>query len=119
MKLRTIGEPGAALALVLILTGCGRPEPSSNVDPVPPQAVQRTVTALVDPHRYLRLTDLAAAIRKQGQPCEVVKTYKKIAQSDQGGSVYKVDCLEYSFRLTMLNGQSRLERFSDEGERRL
>ncbi len=67
---------------------------------------------MIEPQRYFRLTDLAAAIRKAGHPCEVVRSYKKIAQSVEGGSVYKVDCLEYSFRLTMLNGQSQLERFT-------
>ena len=112
MKLRAICGSGAALALIPILAACDGAAPTGLVDVVPAQAVQRPATALLDPQRYFRLTDLAGAIRKAGHPCEVVKSYKKIAQSVKGGSVYKVDCLEYSFRLTMLNGQSQLERFT-------
>lgn len=111
MKLRAMYQSAAALALIPILAACDGAAPTGHLDAVPPQAVQRPADALLDPQRYFRLTDLASAIRKAGHPCEVVKSYKKIAQSVKGGSIYKVDCLEYSFRLTMLNGQSQLERF--------
>lgn len=112
MKLRAICGSGAALSLIATLAACDGPVPTGHPDAVPPQAVQRPANALLDPQRYFRLTDLAAAIRKAGHPCEVVKSYKKIEQSVKGGAVYKVDCLEYSFRLTMLDGQSSLERFT-------
>lgn len=104
---------GPSAALVLFLGGCDAPRSPADVDLVPRDAVQRRETGLVDPQRYLRLTDLAAAIRTAGFPCEVVKAYKKIAQSGPNGAVYKIDCLEYSFRLTILNGQSRLEPFQE------
>ena len=104
-------QSAAAFALIPILAACDGRAPTGHADAVPSQAVQRPADTLLDPQRYFRLTDLAGAIRKAGHPCEVVKSYKKIAQSVKGGSVYKVDCLEYSFRLTMLNGQSQLERF--------
>lgn len=112
MKLRAISELSAALALILMLAGCDRPGPTTDIDPVPPQAAQRNAADLVEPHRYLRLSDLAGAIRKSGHPCEVVRTYKQIEQNDDGSAVYKIDCLEYSFRLTIINGQSRIERLA-------
>ena len=112
MKFRAITELSAALALILMSAGCDSSAPTNDIDQVPPQAVQRSASGLVEPHRYLRLSDLADAIRKAGHPCEVVKSYKKIAEIDKGSSIYKIDCLEYSFRLTLINGQSRIERLT-------
>ena len=100
------------LAITLMLVACDRPGPTTNIDQVPPQALQESASALVEPHRYSRLSDLAGAIRRAGLPCEVVRTYKQIEQNDNGSAVYKIDCLEYSYRLTINNGQSRIERFT-------
>ncbi len=100
MKLRAISKLSAAQALILMLAACDRPGPTTDIDPVPPQAVQRG-TALVEPHRYLRLSDLAGAIRNAGHACEAVRTYNQIEQNDKGSAVYKIDCLEYSYRLTI------------------
>ncbi len=66
--------------------------------------------SLMEPHRYLRLNDLAAAIRQARYPCEKVRTYSSVEQNGGPTSVYKVDCLEYSYRLTVTNGRSRIER---------
>ncbi len=112
MKLRAISKVSAAQALILMLAACDGPGPTTDIDPVPPQAAQRSGTALVEPHRYLRLSDLAGEVRKSGHPCEVVRTYKQIEQNDEGSAVYKIDCLEYSYRLTINNGQSRIERLT-------
>ena len=60
----------------------------------------------------MRLSDLAGAIRASGHGCEAIRTYKLIEQKDEVSSVYKIDCLEYSFRLTIINGQSRIERWN-------
>lgn len=98
------------LAFILVLAACDRQEPTTDIDEVPPQAIQESASALVEPHRYSRLSDLAGAIRKAGLPCEVVRTYKKSEPSDDGSAVYEIDCLEYSYRLTITNGQSRIER---------
>lgn len=111
-ELRLISKLKAALALMLMSAGCDRSGRTQDTDRVPSEAVQRSDTALVDPRRYLRLSDLAAAIRKSGHPCEVVRSYQQIQLNDQGSAAYKIDCLEYSFRLTMVNGQSRIERFT-------
>ena len=111
MKYRAITELSAALALILMSAGCDS-SATNDIDQVPPQAVQRSASGLVEPHRYLRLSDLADGIRKAGHPCEVVKSYKKIEEIDKGSAVYKIDCLEYSFRLTLINGQSRIERLT-------
>lgn len=107
-------------ALILMLAACDRPGPTTNIDPVPAQVVQRSGTAgeadvtpsLVEPHLYLHLSDLAGAIRNAGHACEAVRTYNQIEQNDKGGAVYKIDCLEYSYRLTINNGQSRIERLT-------
>ena len=112
MKLSVINELSAALAFILILAGCDRPGPTTDVDRAHPQALQPDATKLVEPHRYMRLSDLADAIRASGHGCEAVTTYKLIEQKDDGSAVYKIDCLEYSFRLTIINGQSRLEPWS-------
>ena len=80
---------------------------------MPPNAVQSSATAagsLVEPHRYLRLGDLASAIRNAGHSCEVIRGYKQIKQIDNRSVVYNVDCLEYSYRLTIENGKGRIER---------
>jgi hypothetical protein len=120
VKVRTIGTLSAALTLILGLAACDRFSPSTDIDPVPPQAVQPSATAagpeesasLVEPHRYLRLNDLAAAIRNAGHSCEAVRTYNQIEQNDKGSAVYKIDCLEYSYQLTVSNGRSRIERWT-------
>jgi hypothetical protein len=93
-----------------MLAACDKPGSTTDIDQVPPQAVQPSDTALVRPERYLRLGDLAGAIRKAGHACEVVRAYKLIERKDKGGDVYKIDCLEYSYRLTISNGQSHIER---------
>lgn len=93
-KLRAINEPSVALALILMLAACDGPGRTTDINPAPPQTVQESAAALVEPHRYLRLSDLAGAIRKAGRPCEVVRSYRQIIQNNQGIAVYKVDCLE-------------------------
>ena len=105
VKLSVISELSAALALILVLAGCDRPGPT-------PRALQPDATELVEPYRYVRLSDLAGAIRASGHGCELVRTYKLIEEKDDGSAVYKIDCLEYSFRLTLINGQSRIERWT-------
>ena len=104
MKLSVISDLSAALALILVLAGCDRPGPT-------PQDLQLNATELVEPFRYVRLSDLAGAIRASGHGCELVTTYKLIEEKDDGSAVYKIDCLEYSFRLTIIDGQSRIERW--------
>ena len=111
-KLRAISELSVALALILMLAACDRPGPTNDPDPAPPQSVQESAGALVEPQRYLRLSDLAGALRKAGRPCEVVRAYEQIERKDKGSAVYKVDCLEYSYRLTIDDGHSRIERMT-------
>jgi len=112
VKLSVINELSAALALILVLAGCDRPGPTTDVDWGSPQALQPNANNLVEPHRYMRLSDLADAIRASGHGCEVIRAYKLIERKDDRSVVYKIDCLEYSFRLTIINGQSRIERWS-------
>lgn len=112
MKLCNIKELSAALALCFVCASCDRPTPALDVDPVAPQTLQPNDNEFLEPHRYLRLSDLAGAIRNSGHGCEAVRTYKLIEQKDEGNSVYKIDCLEYSFRLTISNGQGKIERWN-------
>lgn len=109
MKIRAISELGTTLAIILVLAGCDRPGPTPDSDQVPPQAMQESANSIVEPHRYIRLSDLAGALRKAGHPCEVVRSYKLIKRNDAGSAVYRIDCLEYSFLLIFTNGQSRIE----------
>ncbi len=111
-KLRAISELSVALAPILMLAACDRPGPTTDINPAPPPGAQESAAALVEPHRYLRLSDLAGAIRKAGRPCEVVRSYKQIERNDKGNAIYRVDCLEYSYRLAINNGQSRIERLT-------
>ena len=76
------------MALILMLAACDKPGSTTDIDQVPPQAIQESASALVEPHRYSSLGDLAGAIRKAGQPCEVVRSYKQIEPSEQGNAVY-------------------------------
>ncbi len=80
MRIRAISELGAALALILILAACDKPGPTTD-NQMPPQAMQESANTVVEPHRYIRLSDLAGAIRKAGHPCEVVRSYKLIKQT--------------------------------------
>jgi hypothetical protein len=73
--------------------------------------VQET-TSLMEPHRYIRLGDLASALRKAGHACETVRSYNQLDQNLEGTAVYKVDCLEYSYRLTVKNGRGRVDRWT-------
>ena len=103
-----------------MLTACDQPSPGGNSGSVPAGAVQRPPIAtgveetatVVEPHRYVRLSDLALALRKAGYSCEAVRTYKQLQQNGRGSSLYKVDCLEYSYKLTIINGRSRIERWT-------
>ena len=103
-----------------MLTACDQPSPGGNSGSVPADAVQRLPVptgveesaTVVEPDRYVRLTDLALALRKAGYACEAVRTYKQLQQNGSGSAVYKVDCLEYSYKLTIINGRSRIERWT-------
>ena len=59
----------------------------------------------------MRLSDLAGAIRASGHGCGAITTYKLMEQTDNASAVYKIECLEYAYRLTIINGQSRVERW--------
>ena len=118
MKLRAISRLGAGLALIVMLVGCDRQTPVTDDDLVGPNSAQSGAAgrrdgtpALVEPHRYMRLSDLARALRDAGHSCEAVRTYELIEQSD-GMAVYRIDCLEYSFRLTIQDGKSSAERMA-------
>ena len=105
----------AALTPILFLAACDRARSTSNIDQVPTGAVLQSATAaeaMVEPQRYLRRSDLASAIRNAGHSCEVVTTYKQIEQKVKERTAYRIDCLEYSYRLTIKNGKSRIQRYT-------
>ncbi len=117
MKLRNIGIQIAAVTL-MALVACDKPSRSAEIDPVPPNAVQPSVTvvgeevSLKEPHRYVQLSNLAAAIRNEGYACEDVRTYKQIEPIGKETAAYRIDCLEYSYRLTVSHGRSHVERIN-------
>ena len=100
------------LAVLSTLAGCDRNQPTNTLSPETTQSLQTDANDLVEPYRYLQLSDLARAIRKRGESCQAVQTYKLIKQGPGTDAVYKVDCLEYSFRLTLSKGQNRVERWT-------
>ncbi len=72
--------------LLLMLAACDQASPGSNSGSVPADAVQRPpivtgveeTATVVEPDRYVRLSDLALALRKAGYSCEAVRTYKRL-----------------------------------------
>ena len=112
---RPISIVTAALMPIFLLPACDRARSTANIDQVPSGAVLQSATAaesMVEPQRYLRRSDLASAIRNAGHSCEVVTAYKQIEKKVTGSAFYKIDCLEYSYRLTIQNGKSRLQRYT-------
>jgi hypothetical protein len=106
---------GLAAALSFILTACDQTVATNDIDPVPPEFMQgagreQQSLPLLEPQRYLRLSDLAAAIRQAGHACQKVRAYKSV-QNDEA-AIYKVDCLAYSYRLTVIDGRSHIERWT-------
>jgi hypothetical protein len=116
---------GAAVALILIVAGCD--EGYSNDDGVKGASVPEvkeaiTVRAspgeqpraafLVVPQRDFSPSDLAAAVRSAGYPCERVRRFNELEQSGKRTSIYKIDCLEYSYQYTSAGGQARIKRWT-------
>jgi hypothetical protein len=108
----------AVLAASLALTACGKPtrEPLDNhsrSEGVHGSLVTQKVqgaASFAEPPRYVRLSDLAADIREAGHACESVRSYAELGQRGKGVSVYKVDCLEYSYELTVTDGTGQIRR---------
>lgn len=117
-SVRTV-EPlkGAVLAASLVLTACGKSTPDHLDNHVRGEGVQQSLvtqkmqgaTSFAEPPRYVRLSDLAADIREAGHACESVRSYE-LERRMNGVSVYKVDCLEYSYQLTVMNGTGQIGR---------
>ena len=108
----------AALAASLILTACGKSTPNHLDNHVRGDGVHQSLVtqkmqgarSFAEPPRYVRLSDLAADIREAGHACESVRSYAELERRANGVSVYKVDCLEYSYELTVKNGTGRIRR---------
>ena len=101
------------LMLSLILAGCRQSSHSTSGDAVPPQAGPAADPPLVEPHRYWRAGDLAAAIRNEGYACERVRSHRQLERNGKLINAYKVDCLEYSYQLTLTNGGGEIKRWND------
>lgn len=108
----------AVLAASLVLIACGKSPPDDLDDSVRPEHVQENfvtgkvegAASFAEPPRYLRLNDLAADIREAGHGCESIRTYAALERPAKGTGVYKVDCLEYSYELTITNGRGQIRR---------
>jgi hypothetical protein len=109
---------GAVLAASLVLTACGKSTPDHLDNHVRGEGAHQSLvtqkmqgaTSFAEPPRYVRLSDLAADIREAGHGCESVRSYAELERRANGVSVYKVDCLEYSYELTVIDGTGRIRR---------
>lgn len=67
------------------------------------------VLYLVEPKRQVPLSELAAGLRDSGSRCEAMKSFKQLEQNGERLDVYKADCLNESYQVTLINGNSHIK----------
>ena len=67
---------------------------------------------LVEPLRTVSLSELATAIREAGYGCESIRVFDQLEFDGKRLDIHKVDCLEYSYQVTLGNGRSDIERWT-------
>jgi len=67
---------------------------------------------LVEPLRSVSLGELAAVVRKAGYGCETIRIFDQLELDGKRLDIHKVDCLEYSYQVTLGNGESHVERWT-------
>jgi hypothetical protein len=112
-------------ALTLILVGCDeRYSNAGTVEGAPFPESKEAVTFrsspdeqpqaafLVAPQRDFNPRELAADVRNAGYPCERVRRFNELEQNGKRTSIYKIDCLEYSYEFTRRGGKSHIKRWN-------
>lgn len=90
-------EAKQAKTPITIRTKAGRPEQSA---------------FLVEPLQLISFSELAAAVRSAGYGCEAVKAFDQLEQNGKRMNVYMIQCLEYTYQATFLNGKSHIKRWT-------
>jgi hypothetical protein len=116
---------GAAAALILTLAGCdegysnaggaeGRtlPDIKEAVTVRTSPGDQARAAFLVAAQRDFNPSELAAAVRNVGYACERVRRFNELEQNGKRTSIYKIDCLEYSYQFMRVGGKSHIKRWS-------
>ena len=110
----------------MLIASCNSPEAraesnSAALDPVEQKAsiTIRTMAGepdqtayLVEPKRYVAPGDLADALRDAGFACEAVREFKQLEQNGERMDVYKADCLNEAYQVTLINENSHIKRWT-------
>lgn len=112
----------AVIAASFVLAACGKSIPQHRGGDVRSEGADKSLVtrkvqgaaSFAEPPRYVRLSDLAADIREAGHGCESVKSYAELERKASGVIVYRVDCLEYSYELTVFNGTGQIRRLRNQ-----
>ena len=118
--------PGAATALILILilAGCNESSPrTGGVErptlPEIKEAVKVRASAVEEPQAAFLVVpvgdfsprDLRDAVRNAGYACERARRFTQLEQNGKRTSIYKIDCLEYSYQFTRVGGKPHIKRW--------
>lgn len=64
---------------------------------------------LVEPARDVPLDQLADAVRETGYRCASVTAFNQLEQNDRVLDVYKIDCRDGAYQVTMIDGRSHIK----------
>jgi hypothetical protein len=116
----------AVLPVAMLMASCNSPDVSAESNSVMPDPAKqkasitiRTMAGepdqtawLVEPKRYVAPGDLADALRDAGFACEAVLKLKQLEQNGERMDVYKADCLNEAYQVTLINGNSHIKRWT-------
>jgi hypothetical protein len=63
---------------------------------------------VVPPDKLVPASDLAAAVRQAGYPCEAVVGFAQLELNGRPLDNYRIDCAGHAYLLTFLEGGSRI-----------
>ena len=116
----------AVVPAAMLIASCNSPEVLAESNSVAPDPVEqkapitiRTMAGepdqtayLVEPKRHVAPSDLADALRDAGFRCEAVTEFKQLEQNGERMDVYKADCLNEAYQVTLVNGTSHIKPWS-------
>jgi hypothetical protein len=124
-KLSSSHGAATALILILMLAGCDESSPSTGgVEggslPASKEAVTVQASAgeqplaafLVVPQGDFNPSDLQKAVRNAGYACVRARRFNQLELNGKRTSIYKIDCLEYSYQFTRVGGKPHLKRWN-------
>jgi hypothetical protein len=105
------------LQLSLLLIGCGGAPMAGEADRDGAAEIRATQGYIVSPGKLVPASDLAAAVRDAGYPCESVTAFGQVELNGKPLDNYKLDCGDRSYLLTWLDGGSRIKPWADDTAR--